>query len=39
MLHDKQDVGNQETDFRIKNLLSWHNISSNPQIAADVEEK
>ena len=39
MLHDEQDVGNEETDFRIKKLLSWQNILSNRQIAADVEEK
>ena len=39
MLHDEQDVGNEETDFRIKNLLSWQNILSNRQIAADIEEK
>ena len=39
MLQDKQDVGNGETDFRIKNLLSWQNILSNRQIAADTEEK
>ena len=39
MLHDEQDVVNEETDFRIKNLLSWQNILSNGQIAADIEEK
>ena len=39
MLQDEQDVGNEETDFRIKNLLSWQNILSNRQIAADIEEK
>ena len=39
MLHDERDVGNEETDFRIKNLLSWQNILSNRQIAADIEEK
>ena len=39
MLPDEQDVGNEETDFRIKNLLSWQNILSNRQIAADIEEK
>ena len=39
MLQDKQDVGNEETDFRIKNLLPWQNILSNRQIAADIEEK
>ena len=36
---DEQDVGNEETDFRTKNLLSWQNILSNRQIAADIEEK
>ena len=39
MLYDERDVGNEETDFRIKNLLSWQNILSNRQIAADIEEK
>ena len=39
MLQDEQDVGNEETDFRIKNLFSWQNILSNRQIAADIEEK
>ena len=39
MLQDERDVGNEETDFRIKNLLSWQNILSNRQIAADIEEK
>ena len=39
MPQDKQDVGNEETDFRIKKLLSWQNILSNRQIAADIEEK
>ena len=39
MLQDKQDVGNEETDFRIKDLLSWKNVLSNRQIAADIEEK
>ena len=39
MLQDEQDVGNEETDFRIKNLLSWQNILSNRQIAADIKEK
>ena len=38
MLQDEQDVGNEETDFRIKSLLSWQNILSNRQIAADIEE-
>ena len=39
MLQKEQDVGNKETDFRIKNLLSWQNILSNRQIAAYIEEK
>ena len=39
MLQDEQDLENQETDFRIKNFLSWQNILSNRQIAADIEEK
>ena len=39
MLQDEQDVGNEEADFRIKNLLSSQNILSNRQIAADIEEK
>ena len=39
MLQDDQDVGNENTDFRIKNLLSWQNVLSNRQIAADTEEK
>ena len=39
MLQDEQDVGTEETYFRIKNLLSWQNILSNRQIAADIEEK
>ena len=39
MLQDERDVGNEETDFRIKNLLSWQNILSIRQIAADIEEK
>ena len=39
MLHDERDEGNEETDFRIKNLLSWQNILSNRQFAADIEEK
>ena len=38
MLQDEQDVRNEETDFRIKNLLSWQNILSNRQTAADIEE-
>ena len=33
------DIGNEETDLRIKNVLSWQNILSNRQIAADIEEK
>ena len=39
MLQDKQDAGNEERDVRIKNLLSWQNMLSNRQIAADIEEK
>ena len=39
MLQDEQDVGNEETDFRIKNLLPWQNILSSKQDAADIEEK
>ena len=39
MLQDERDAGNEETDFRIKNLLSWQNILSNRQIAADIQEK
>ena len=39
MLQDEQDVENEGTDFRIKNLLSWQNILSNRQFAADTEEK
>ena len=39
MLQEEQDVGTEETDFRIKNLLSWQNILSNRQIAADIEKK
>ena len=35
---DEQDVGNEETDFRIKNVLSWQNILSNRQIAAGIEK-
>ena len=38
MLQDEQDVGNEETDFRIKKLLSWQNILSNRQIVADENE-
>ena len=39
MLLDKPDIGNEETDFRIKNLLSWQNILSNKQIAGNTEER
>ena len=39
MLHDKRDVGNEETDFRMKNFLSLQNILSNIQIAVDMGEK
>ena len=39
MLQDEWYVGNEETYFRIKDLLSWHNILSNRQIAADIEEQ
>ena len=39
MLQDEQDAGKEETDFRIKNLLSWQNILINRQIAAVIEEK
>ena len=39
ILQDKQDVGNEETDFTIKSLLSSQVILSNRQIAADIEEK
>ena len=39
MLQDDQDVGNEEKDFRIKDLLSWQNILSNRQITADMKEK
>ena len=39
MVHDERNVGNEETDFRIKNVLSWQNILSNRQIAAGIEEK
>ena len=38
MLQDEQDVGTEETDFKIKNLLSWQNILSIRQIAADIGE-
>ena len=33
------DVGNEEIDLRIKNLLSWQNILNNRQIAMSIEEK
>ena len=33
------DIGNEETDLRIKNVLSWQNILNNRQIVADIEEK
>ena len=39
MLQDERDVENEETDFRVKKLLSWQNIFSNRQIEADIEEK
>ena len=39
MLQGERDVGNEETNFRIKNLLSWQNILSNRQIAADIEKE
>ena len=39
ILQDKQDVGNEETDFTIQSLLSSQVILSNRQIAADIEEK
>ena len=39
MPQHERDVGNEETDFRIKKLLSWQNILSNRQIAADIEGK
>ena len=29
MLQDEQNVGNEETDLRIKNFLSWQNILKN----------
>ena len=37
MFQDERDVGNEETDFRIKNLLSWQNILSNRQVAVDIK--
>ena len=39
MVQEKRDVGNEESDFRIKNLLPWQNILSNRQIATDIDEK
>ena len=39
MLQEEQDVGNDETDFRIKNLSSWQNTLSDRQIVEDIEEK
>ena len=39
MLQDERNVGNEETDFRIKNVLPWQNFLSNRQIAANIEEK
>ena len=33
------DIGNEETDLRIKNVLSWQNILNNRQIVADIEGK
>ena len=33
------DVGNEEIDLRIKNLLSWQNILNNRQITVDMEKK
>ena len=39
MLQDEQDLGTEETDFRIKDLLSWLNILSNRQIAAYIQKK
>ena len=33
------DVGKEETDLRLKNMLPWQNILSNIQIAADIEGK
>ena len=39
MLQEEQDVGNEEPNFRVKKSLSWQNILSNRQIAADIEEK
>ena len=39
MRQDELYIGNEQTDFKIKDLLSWQNILSNRQIAADIEEK
>ena len=33
------NVGKEEIDLRIKNLLSWQNSLNNRQIAADIEGK
>ena len=33
------DVGKEETDLRLKNMLPWQNILSNIQIAGDIEGK
>ena len=38
-IEEKQGVGNEETDLRIKNVLPWQNILSNRQIAGEIEEK
>ena len=38
MFQDERDVGNEETDFRIKKLLSWQNILNKRQTAAHIEE-
>ena len=32
MPQDERDAGNEETDFRIKKLLSWQNVLSNRQV-------
>ena len=39
MIQDKRDAGNEETDFRIKNLLFFQNILDNRPIAPDIGEK
>ena len=39
MRQDELYIGNEQTDFKIKDLLSWQNILSNRQIAADIKEK